>query len=189
MNSKDIARVLGAMYPSPPLLIDPPHAKRVTELQIKIWDAIEPIILTHVHKRLLNEINFTFWRETREPWLNPGNSNGKSSDTEGGGCTWRTLEDVENKLSADDAALINEAWETAGPAIDEVATLLEQDLDGPFFQGGEVSFSDFQWIGFLVFIRRIGEDQWSRMKACVNNFGPHEKLLASAKKWTERDDH
>ncbi|KAH7029024.1 putative glutathione S-transferase [Microdochium trichocladiopsis] len=184
MNSRQIAKVLEAKYPSPPLLLDSPIAKRVTGLLIKIWDAIEVIILTHVHKRLLDEVNFPFWRETREPWLNPDHATKDAA-----GDQWKTLDTAEAELYANGGALLDECWANAGPAVDEIAQILRESPEGPFFCGEKVSFSDFQWIGFLLFIRRIGQDQWDKMKASAKDFEPHEELLRAASDWIKRDDH
>lgn len=182
MNSKTIAEALELAYPDPSLQLDSPVSKRMTELQVRIWDVVEPIILTHVHKRLLSEVNYEYWRETREVWLNP------HADTDGAGREWKTLEDVEAELRADGGAMMGNAWKKAGVFVDEIASLLKDDFAGPFLGGKDVSFADFQWVGFLLFVRRIGEDQWNMMRAGAGDFGPHEDLLAVVKDWIVRDD-
>lgn len=182
MNSKTIAEALESAYPDPPLLLDSPVAKRMTELQGRIWEAAEPIVLTHVHKRLLSEVNYDYWRETREVWLNP------DVHSDGAGREWKTLEDVEAELNADGGALMGKAWKKAGCFVDEIASLLKDDASGPFLGGKDVSFTDFQWVGFLLFVRRIGEDQWDLMRAGSGDFGPHEELLAAVKDWIVRDN-
>ena len=84
---------------------------------------------------------------------------------------------------------MRKAWERAGPFLDEIASLLKDNASGPFLVGKDVSFADFKWIGFLLFVQRIGDDQWNMMRAGASDFGPHGELLTAAKNWIVRDDH
>lgn len=164
MNTLKIADALEAAYPQPSLRLESPYRKKALPIMISLWDALEPMILTHVNKRLLNEVNQDFWRETREPWL------GKS------------LEEAEKELDND------VLFKNAGPHIDQMTELLKEN-EGPFFLGADVGFADFQWAGFLIFIRRIGEDKWESLKSVTAEFEVHEKLLEAVKPWAERDSY
>lgn len=84
------------------------------------------------------------------------------------------------------------AWEELEKSGDlqEVVGWLKENGDGPFFLGKEVSYADFVWAGFLIFMKRIGDEYGygQILKRSGGDGEVHERLLDALKQWTGSAD-
>ena len=131
----------------------------------QIMPTFAPIYLPRIPRNVLNEASIPYWRRTREGWINT------------------TLEEYE---ATKGGAVCFDKME---PLLREVTALLEETkAEGPFFLGGEVSYADFVWGGYLIFCQRMGEGAYEEVLRRSGNAEAHERLLEGIKPWTERKD-
>ncbi|KAK4166344.1 hypothetical protein QBC43DRAFT_257803 [Cladorrhinum sp. PSN259] len=168
MDSRKIANRLEELYPSPPLHLDSPYQAKIESAMNKIMNHISPVYIPLIPKRILNEASHPHWYRTRE--ITEGMDLDTLWETQGGQKAFDALEQ-----SGD---------------LQEVTGWLKENDEGPFFLGKEVSYADFVWVGFLVFIKRIGEeDVYGEILKRSGDAGVHERLLDAVKQWTVRNDH
>lgn len=76
-------------------------------------------------------------------------------------------------------------WDKAEGAVQEVVEMLRE---GPFFLGGEVSYADFVWAGFLVFCKNLGEEEvyGEVVRRSGEGGGVHGRLLGALEPWLRR---
>jgi len=171
MESRAIADAINARCPSPPLRIDSKYLSWFFDNGMqgnyaRLMIACRGVYIPLVPKRILGEKSVPYFRETRE------RANGGL-----------TLEEIEETVGGDTA------WEMAGPVLREVtALLMENHHLGPFFLGEEVSFVDFFWAGYLLFMKAIGgEEMLERVvEASGENGGVHRELLEALGRWAGR---
>ncbi|KAI2620432.1 hypothetical protein GGR54DRAFT_601068 [Hypoxylon sp. NC1633] len=164
MDSWKIADLLEEKYPEPSLHLDSEYIPRLKKLLPGAIMALRSIYAPGVYNNVLSPASEEFFRRTREE--NFG----------------KTLEEV-----AKDGG--EPAWKAAEPNLQKITALLEENTEGPFFDGKTVGFADFVWAGYLIFFGRIGEDVFDRALKASGNASTHLKLLEALKPWTERDDH
>ena len=82
-----------------------------------------------------------------------------------------------------------DSWNAAKPHLDEITAMLKEDSSGPYFLGRQVSYVDFVWGGFLIFMQRIGSDVWEALlKTVGEDADVHGKLLLGLDQWSLRND-
>ncbi|KAK4040970.1 hypothetical protein C8A01DRAFT_35026 [Parachaetomium inaequale] len=169
MDSRAIATALEAAHPSPPLHLDSPALPRLESLLRRVMIALKPIYIVRVPKVILNEASVPFWNETRAA------AQGVTS-----------LEEYE-RANVD----LGPRWEEAEPALREVTDLLGEAPPGkgPFFLGNVVSYADFVWAGFLIFMGRLGEDVLEEVLVRSGGGERHRALLEGLGPWVKRAGH
>ena len=80
------------------------------------------------------------------------------------------------------------AWENAKPLLKEITDLLNE-TEGPFFMGDQVSYADFSWAGYLLFLERLGDGLLEKLMETSGDKRAHERLLQGVSPWSSRDDH
>ncbi|KAI1082070.1 putative glutathione S-transferase [Whalleya microplaca] len=163
MDSWEIAAALEKSHPEPSLHLDSPYEPKLKALLPQIVTPLRPVYIPLVPNRLLNEASIPYWVETREKLA------GMPLDRYG----------VE--LGGE------KAWKAAQPHLETVTAWLKENGDGPYFLGKTVSFTDFVWAGFLIFLRRIGEDVYEKALEVTGDKEVHLKLLEGVKPWAQRD--
>lgn len=161
MDSWKIAQHIEALHPSPPLHLSSPVLTKLDALMLGVKRALQCIYIPRIPQVLLNDASVAYWYETRERDVG------------------MTLAQLEDKYPAAGC------WERAGPVLREVTALLGEGEGGPFFMGGEVSYADFVWGGFLLFLGRLGMLE----EALARSGGEevHRGLLKGLEPWV-RDD-
>ena len=81
------------------------------------------------------------------------------------------------------------AWKAARPHLETVAGMLKENGDGPFFMGGDVSFADFVFVGFVVMMERIGKVKNLMAAVGKEDAAVLMKQYEVCEKWLERDGH
>lgn len=163
-DSRVIADVLDKDHPSPPLHLDSAYLDRLERRLPDIVQALRPEIMAQIPVRLLNEASVPYWYRTRE---------------DRAGMKLQVLEETQGG---------DKAWTKAAPLLREVTDWLGEK-DGPFFLGETVSYADFVWAGFLLFLGRVGDDKLDALLEHAGDAKVHRALLAAVKPWSERDDH
>lgn len=117
-DSKNIARELEALHPSPPLYLDDLTLAEAEAIQNELLASFRYVTLPKVAARLLPERDFEYFVRTREAAF---------------GTTLPKLEEEKGE----------EAWTNSEPAIQKWAELLKRN-GGPFVKGKTGMFS--RWI-------------------------------------------
>ncbi|KAK0732523.1 hypothetical protein B0T21DRAFT_334731 [Apiosordaria backusii] len=164
-DSKVIAQKLQSLYPSPHINLSSPYQAKIEGIMSRLMPALAPIYIPAIPKNLLNEKSQPYWYDTRSK--NVGKDVETFGREEGG----------------------EKAWGKVEPVLKEVTDLLKENGDGPFFEGGQVTYADFVWGGFLLFVERIGREEYEEVLRRSGDGGVHEALLKGLGEWTGRDDH
>lgn len=165
MDSREIANVLEKRQPEPALHLDSPYLTKLEAIMPRLMPALRGVYFSLIPARLLNEASLPYWYETRAKAA--GMPLDQLAEHQGGAA----------------------AFAKAEPMLKEVTALLAEKSDGPFFMGKTVSYADFQWAGFLIFWRRIGEDQFAEILKATGDAAVHKQLLEAVEPWSRRDDH
>lgn len=166
MDSRRITEAINERYPNPPLRVRSKYYEWLEKNYGQLMTDFEPIYLPNIPRRLLSEASQKYWYATRE--RDQG----------------MPLDQLEKERGGD------AAWGLVEPLLKEVAVLLRENKEGPFFEGKEVTYADFWWAGFLLFVRKIGEDLWEELlRRSGEEAKAHEELLEAVKPWSERNDH
>jgi len=165
MDSAVIRGEIETRYPNPPVHLDSPVLAKLEKIMTEIMPALAGVYIPLVPVRLLNDASQPYWYETREKRV--GMKLDQFAQEKGG----------------------QPAWDNAKQYIDQVSTMLKEDSSGPFFLGKEISYADFVWGGFLVFLQRIGNDVWeSFQRTAGENSDLHSKLLLGLDPYSVRSD-
>ncbi|KAK0657927.1 hypothetical protein B0T16DRAFT_402762 [Cercophora newfieldiana] len=166
MDSKRIAEAINERYPNPPLRIESKHYTWLEKNYGRLMTDFEGVYLPNIPRRLLSEASQPYWYRTREEDVG------------------MSLDQLEKERGGE------VAWGLVEPLLKEVAGMLRENGEGPYFLGKEVSYADFWWAGFLLFVRKIGEDLWEELvRRSGEDGGAHGELLEGVKVWCERVDH
>ncbi|KAL1855757.1 hypothetical protein VTK73DRAFT_8480 [Phialemonium thermophilum] len=163
MDSRKIADVIEQRYPEKPVHLDSPYLARLEPIMAKLVPALWPVFIPHEPTRVLGERSLPFWYETREKYLG------------------MTMDEYQRGNPPEPA------WEKAEPYIREVTAMLKENPDGPFFMGHTVSYADFVWVGFLLFMKAIGEDEFHGVLERSGDGEVHKAILEATRPWWERD--
>ncbi|KAI0551692.1 putative glutathione S-transferase [Xylaria curta] len=166
MDSWNIAQAIEKENPSPCLHLDSPLREKVERHLISGRAALKPIYVPNVVRRLLKECNHAYWHETRSKLLG------------------MPIDQFEKEHGGD-----GKPYKAAAPDFQAVTAILNENLEGPFFMGSTVSYTDFLWAGFLIFCRRIGDDVFQSVLETTGDAAAHSELLRALEPWSERDDH
>ncbi|KAI1352010.1 putative glutathione S-transferase [Xylaria sp. FL0043] len=166
MDSWKIAQAIERDHPLPSLHLDSPLREKVEGHMLTGREALKPIYVPNVMKRLLKECNHAYWRETRSKVVG------------------MPLDEYEKKYSGSD-----KPYKDAAPHFQAVTAILKENTGGPFFMGSTISYTDFIWAAFLIFCRRIGDDMFQSVLEATGDRDAHLKLLEVLEPWSARDDH
>ena len=160
MESRKIANTLEPLYPTPSLHLDSPVLARVEKLLPHVVESFRPLFMPLVPKVFLNPRSEEYFIASREKSL------GKSLDE------W--------------AKGADQGLENAKPHIKELAQVLKENSEGPFFLGKEVSYADFPVVAWLRMFERLGvvDKIWS-----LEGGQDLKKLYEASAKWLERDSY
>ncbi|CAM1504384.1 Fc.00g019750.m01.CDS01 [Cosmosporella sp. VM-42] len=163
MDSRKIVNRIEKEYPEPSVHLDSPVLAKLEATMPGIMGALRPIYFLAVPRNILNEGSLNYWYETR-------------AKTAG-----MPLDQLEKEKGG------QQAWDAAQPVLHEVEALLKENTDGPFFLGKTISYADFQWGGFLIFIQRGGHiDDLYKISGDAQL---HKNLLEALASYSARNDH
>ncbi|KAK5048009.1 hypothetical protein LTR84_006199 [Exophiala bonariae] len=160
MESRKIAFALEPLYKEPPLHLDSPVLPRVETLLPKIVERVRPAFAPLVPKVFLNPVSRDYFVQSREKGLKqPLDEFAKGADR---------------------------GFEEAAPYVKELADVLREKPEGPFFLGKEVSYADFLVVGWLhMFVRlSIADKIWA-----LEGGEDLKALYDASAKWLERDSY
>jgi glutathione S-transferase len=163
MDSKNIATRIEADTPTPSIHLDSPYITRIEELVGSLHVAFRPAAVALVPDRLLTAASAPYFRETRAKRFGA------------------PLDEI--------AKGAGKATDDARPLMLKITAMLRENTDGPFFMGQTVSYADFVWIGYLLFVQRVGDDVFKKLMDASGDDKPHVALLEAAKTWTARDSY
>jgi len=160
MESKKIALKLESLHPEPPLHLDSPVLPRVEPILHNIVTCFRPLFVPLVPRMFLNPASQAHFIPSREKGV------GKSLDEFGKGA--------------------DQGVENAKPHVKELAGVLGEHPEGPFFLGKEVSYVDFVVVGWLRMMARMGvaERIWA-----LDGGSELKALYDASAKWLERESH
>lgn len=160
MESWKIARALEPVYQDPPLYLDSPILPRMETILGKLVTSLRPAFVPLVPKIFLNPASQAYFIPSREKHV------GMSLDEYAKGT--------------------DQGIEDASPHVKELAGLLSENQQGPFFLGKEVSYADFVVVAWLRMLVRLGIQD----KIWALDGGKELKDLYDAcAKWLERDTY
>lgn len=165
MDSRPIADALERLHPSPALHLASPYQARVDAAVPRAFEALRPILYARVPQSLLTPPSAAYWHPSRAARV--GMPLDEFEATRGG----------------------EAAYGAAEAPLRDVSAMLREGAGGPFFQGAAVSYADFVWVAFLVFVRRVGRDVYEEVLRRTGDREVHEKLVEACGPWLERDDH
>ena len=166
MGSWAIAEAINERYPEPAIELKPAIKDRLIQTMSKIMDAIEPIYFNRIPERVLNKASHEHWYRTRTIYAG------------------MPLDQYWNEKGGD------VAWKAAEPHIREITAMLKENSDGPFFDGKTVTYGDFYWTGFLIFVQRLGKDDvFDVMLKLSGDEKVHLDHLKACEPWRKRNDH
>lgn len=164
-DSRVIATEIEKRHPNPPVQLDSPVLAKLEGIIPKFAPYLWPVYIPKVPKRILNDASLPYWYETRQKRLG------------------MPLDQAEREKGG------QEAWDQTKPYLQEVTAMLKEDSSGPYFLGKDVSYADFVWGGFLIFLQRIGTDLWEKfLETAGNDSDVHGKLVLALGEWSIRND-
>lgn len=165
MDSRKIADAIEQRFPEPSMHLDSPYQVRIEEAVPRAFMPLMAIGLNQIPKRLLNPRSTEYWMKDRTDYV--GSDLGEFEAKNGG--------DV--------------AFAAAEPAMKEITVMLQENAEGPFFSGKEVSYADFVWASALHFMRRIGDEVYEGAVSRSGERKVHDNLLKACEPWLKRCDH
>jgi glutathione S-transferase len=164
MDSLEIARELERLHPEPSIHIDSPYMQRTADLLKDAFGGLRPIVLPRVPVMLLNPRSAEYFERTRAEIFSMPLSELEKSDQAG-----------EN------------GWKKAEVGFEGIKAMLEENNDGPYVLGKEVTFADFILAGLWTMLERVDRDGdvFGRTIGFDESFRRHYE---ACKGWLERDD-
>ncbi|CAJ2510512.1 Uu.00g133210.m01.CDS01 [Anthostomella pinea] len=163
MDSVKIAEELERRHPEPSLHMDSAYHGKLKDMMPRIMAALRGVYTPLIPQRLLTERSIPYWNETREKFL--GMPLAQLAREHGG----------------------EGAWKAATPLLQEVTGWLKDNGEGPFFRGKTVSYADFVWAAFLLFLGRLGADVYEDFMTASGGRETHAKLMEAVAPWAELD--
>lgn len=172
MDSKSIFETIDARYPEPSLpgVDHPSFTKTQTVLRSIVNESFYAIFIPIVPRNILSEKSQEYWYRTR------------TRDVGDLSVLWKTKGGKTG-------------WDASEPGFKRATEVYKEDPSGPFVLGKQVSYGDFVWAGFLLFLKALGEYEDEETGEKVNVWeeflrrsgGPevHEALLEAVRPWTE----
>jgi glutathione S-transferase len=167
MDSAKIAAHLEQTHPTPSAHLDSPTRDALKPLMIRVLIALQGLYIPLIPQRILPEASIPFFESTRKEHFG------------------MSLKEVYEKYAPD-------AWEKAQEPLREMTALLTRDDGGPFFDGKEVGYADFTWVGMLMFFKDLDRDGdiWGKVADAAGDGGrAFEALLEGVRPWSERRSH
>lgn len=161
MDSDAICRALEDAYPSPSLRMDDPVVSKVQDGVFKVIKALMPAIMPQIGFNVVTDKSRPYFFENREKRF------GKS---------------LKQVLEEDGG---EKCWKVAEEGLREVAALLKEGSEGPFFLGKEPSWADFVWASPLIF---AGVADGGILKRCLGVDEVLKRQFEACKPWMEKDD-
>jgi glutathione S-transferase len=165
MGSWAIAEAINERYPTPAIDLGPAVKDKLIQSMSDAMHAIQPIYFTLIPQRILNKASHEHWYRTRPVYA--GMPLDKFWDEKGG----------------------EVAWKAAEPHIRDITAMLKENSDGPFFDGTKVTYADFYWVTFLIFLQRMGEEVLNELLKRSGDEQVHRAHLKACESWTKRYDH
>jgi glutathione S-transferase len=131
----------------------------------RLMAALRAVYFPSVPRNILNDASVEYWYTTRSKVV------GMPLD----------------QLERDQGGKV--AWDAAQPILHEVEALLKENAEGPLFLGKTVSYADFVWAGFLIFIRRNGEDYFEELLRISGDAKLHKDLLDAIAPYSARNNY
>jgi glutathione S-transferase len=159
MDSRPIANALDSLHPTPSLHLDSPYLAKIEELLPKLVNTVRPVFVPLVPKKFLLPRSAEYFTASREKGLN---------------------------MSLDEFAKgADKAFEDVKPHVKTVSALYQENADGPFLLGQDVSYADFYVLGFLRMMDRLGvADKFWNMDGGIEL----KKAYEAAAKWFEHEN-
>lgn len=166
MQSRAVAEVINERYPEPAIELKPACNDKLIQTMNKVMGPIQPIYFNLIPQRILNKASHEYWYATRTSYAG------------------MPLEQFWNEQGGD------VAWNASEPHIREITAMLKEKPEGPFFEGKTVTYADFYWTGFLIFLQRMGEDDvLGELLRRSGDEKVHLDHLKACEPWTKRNDH
>ncbi|KAI1824875.1 putative glutathione S-transferase [Xylaria intraflava] len=165
MDSFEIAQAIEKEYPTPSLNLDSPLRQKCLDHLSKALGEMMPNYILAVPERLLKEVNYPYWHETRSAWVG------------------MPLEQYVKENGGE------KAFKAAAPHLQAVTALLKENTEGPLFMGKQISYTDLILAGLLLSLRTLGDDMF---QAILEGSGEPQVLLdflEYLKPYTERDSY
>ncbi|KAL0475599.1 hypothetical protein QR685DRAFT_513177 [Neurospora intermedia] len=167
MDSKSIAVALEERYPAPQypsLHLDTPALAKLESLMPGMMGKLAGVFVPGAVKNILGPKSQPYFISTREAEF--GMSIDELQKTQGG----------------------VQAYEKIREELQEATALLKQNAArGPFFEGDKVSYADFVWAGFLLFMKYADAEGFDKLLEATGDKEANERLLEGVKPWA-RDD-
>ncbi|KAK3497887.1 uncharacterized protein B0T23DRAFT_452053 [Neurospora hispaniola] len=166
MDSKTIAVALEERYPAPQypsLHLDTPALAKLESLMPGMMGKLVGVFVPGAVKNILGPKSQPYFISTREAAF--GMSIDELQKTQGG----------------------VQAYEKIREELQEATALLKQNTAGPFFEGDKVSYADFVWAGFLLFMKYADAEGFDKLLEATGDKEANERLLEGVKPWA-RDD-
>ncbi|KAF8854070.1 putative glutathione S-transferase [Acephala macrosclerotiorum] len=161
MDSKAIATRLEKDHPTPSLHLDSPILEDLARIGNNIMMPLQGIRMLGVYENVLPPRSKEYFGRTREARV------GKPL--------------LQLKKETD----VEEAWMEALPGIKALGEMLKKN-GGPFVEGDTPTYADFVIVGWLQFLKVIGEDLYQRLVKVDPAIG---NLYDASRPWLERNDH
>jgi glutathione S-transferase len=167
MDSRKIADYLEAHHPSPPLHLDSPITAEITRLlvQLNTRERLIRIYMPLVPQLILAEYPQEYWHRTRGGWIG------------------QSLGDLEKSCT------LEQAFAACAPVLAQITALLKGDAGGPFFMGETVSYADFVWGAYFVWMREMGEDFLDMFVKATGDEEASWAFYKALEPWWKRNDH
>ena len=165
MGSRAVAEAINERYPEPAIELKPPVNDKLIQSMSKIMDIIAPIYFTLIPRNILNKASHEHWYRTRNVYAG------------------MPLDQFWNEKGGETA------WKAAEPHIRDITAMLKEKPEGPFFEGKTVTYADFYWTGFLIFLQRMGEEVFDELLKRSGDEKVHLEHLKACEPWTKRNDH
>jgi glutathione S-transferase len=165
MDSRKIVNFIEEKYPEPTVHLDSPYLAKIEAIMTRVTPPLRPVYLFAVSDRLLNERSRVYYRQNRAHWAG------------------MPLEQFEKEQGGE------AAWERTAPILQEVVELLRENPEGPFFMGTTVSYADFIWGAFLIFLQRIGQELYDEALNKSGDAKAFADLMEGLSPWTKRDGY
>merc|ERR1712000_157696 len=165
MDSKKIAEAIESRYPEPSARLDSPYQAKIEEFVSPLTGATFGLFIDELPKKVLNPPSVDYWYEDRAKIVGmPCDQFAKDKGGQG----------------AIDAAKEN---------LQKITALYKENSDGPFLEGKNPIYADFQWVGFLVFIQRANPEWFGPLLDATGDAELHKAVLAAASPYLKRNDH
>ncbi|KAH7001451.1 hypothetical protein EDB80DRAFT_722304 [Ilyonectria destructans] len=163
MDSRKIVQRIEELHPEPSIHLDSPTLAKLETIMPRLMEALRGIYFLSVPRELLSERGIEHWYKTRPQMAG------------------MPLEQLEKERGG------QFAWDAGQPIFREVEALLKENQEGPFFLGKTVSYADFVWVGFLLFMQRIGAiDEIFKI---AGDSQLHKDILEASAPWHKRNDY